>query len=227
MNNIIKYIIVVIIVILFGLGFSTNITKKYIIDNKNDSQILATSDDIKEGYEVKKTETSNYITYDVIDYERNLTYSWDFIKDSRKSIKENINMDINLRLNLDKIVSDDTKDINERVKQNKLIISFDYHGELPLNAKVRINVKDKFRDNEKLYLYYYEPEDKDFLFVDNNIVVKDGYVEFMIEHCSDYFLTGAVVNEAINNPKSLNYIIIGLGVFVIILIAVNLIQSKK
>ena len=49
MNNIIKYSIVVIIVILFGLGFSTNITKKYIIDNKNDSQILATSDDIKEG----------------------------------------------------------------------------------------------------------------------------------------------------------------------------------
>ena len=36
-----------------------------------------------------------------------------------------------------------------------------------------------------------------------------------------------VVNDAVNNPKSLNYIIIGLGAVVVILIAITLVQSKK
>ena len=51
--------------------------------------------------------------------------------------------------------------------------------------------------------------------------VKNGYVEFQIEHCSDYFLTAAIVNDAVNNPKSVNFIIIGLIVVVFILIAVT------
>ena len=52
-------------------------------------------------------------------------------------------------------------------------------------------------------------------------------MEFQITHCSDYFLTAAVVNDAVNNPQNVNYIIIGLAVVVFILIAVTLFQSKK
>ena len=144
-----------------------------------------------------------------------------------KSVKENILMDVNLRLNIDTINSEDTKEIDKRVNQNKLIVSFDHHGSLPLNAKVKINVGDKFKNNEDLYLYYYNPESKQIEFIENNIIVRDGYATFTIDHCSDYFLTAAVVNDAVNNPKNLNYIIIGLGAVVVILIAVTLIQSKK
>ena len=52
------------------------------------------------------------------------------------------------------------------------------------------------------------------------IKVKDGYVEFSIDHCSDYFLTAAIVQEAVGNPKNINYIIIGLLVVVLLLVAV-------
>ncbi len=176
---------------------------------------------------ITKSESAEYISYDVIDYERDLTYTWDFIKDKSKSVKENILMDVNLRLNIDTINSEDTKEIDKRVNQNKLIVSFDHHGSLPLNAKVKINVGDKFKNNEDLYLYYYNPESKQIEFIENNIIVRDGYATFTIDHCSDYFLTAAVVNDAVNNPKNLNYIIIGLGAVVVILIAVTLIQSKK
>ena len=167
------------------------------------------------------------IFYNIIDYERNLTYSWSFLKDDQtKPLIDSLEMDINLRLNIDAITSS-TNIINEKVTNNKLIISFDYHGNLPTKAMVKINVSDKFRNGDKLYLYYYNPEAQQIEFIEKNIVVKDGYVEFTIEHCSDYFLTGAVVNEAVGNPKSINYVIIALGVVVFILIAITLKQSKK
>lgn len=218
-----KAIIIILSVCSIGIGLA------YFMKStpKEEEAILADEVEKNESVKITKTENSKYITYNVIDYERNLTYSWDFIKDKDKSIKENILMDVNLRLNIDTINSEDTKEIEKRVEQNKLIVSFDHHGNLPLNAKVKVNVEDKFKNNEDLYLYYYNPESKEIEFIEKDIMVKDGYATFEISHCSDYFLTAAVVNDAVNNPKSLNYIIIGLGAVVVILIAITLVQSKK
>ncbi len=177
---------------------------------------------------ITKTETNDYYLYDVVDNERNLTYSWKFLKEENKNISVEENMYINndLRLSLDASTKD-TKRINEKVKNDKLIITFDYHGMLPLEAKVKIDVSDKFNDGEKLYLYYYNPDSDEVEYMDNAVFVKNGSVEFQIKHCSDYFLTAAVVNDAVNNPQSVNYIIIGLIVVVFILIAITLKQSKK
>lgn len=177
---------------------------------------------------ITKTETNDYYLYDVVDNERNLTYSWKFLKEENKniSVEENMYIDNDLRLSLDASTKD-TKRINEKVKNDKLIITFDYHGMLPLEAKVKIDVSDKFNDGEKLYLYYYNPDSDEIEYMDNVVFVKNGMAEFHIKHCSDYFLTAAVVNDAVNNPQSVNYIIIGLIVVVFILIAITLKQSKK
>lgn len=177
---------------------------------------------------ITKTETNDYYLYDVVDNERNLTYSWKFLKEENKntSVEENMYIDNDLRLSLDTSTKD-TKRINEKVKNDKLIITFDYHGMLPLEAKVKIDVSDKFNDGEKLYLYYYNPDSDEIEYMDNVVFVKNGMAEFQIKHCSDYFLTAAVVNDAVNNPQSVNYIIIGLIVVVFILIAITLKQSKK
>ncbi len=177
---------------------------------------------------ITKTETNDYYLYDVVDNERNLTYSWKFLKEENKnvSVEENMYINNDLRLSIDASTKD-TKRINEKVKNDKLIITFDYHGMLPLEAKVKIDVSDKFNDGEKLYLYYYNPDSDEVEYMDNDVYVKNGSVEFQIKHCSDYFLTAAVVNDAVNNPQSVNYIIIGLIVVVFILIAITLKQSKK
>lgn len=188
------------------------------------SEVVINNTDV----EIYKSESSNYISYIVEDYERNLTYSWQFEKTDEKnnSVKENLILDINLRLSIDSD-TDGAKTILEEVEQKKLIVSFDHHGKLPARATVRINVSDRFKDNEKLYLYYYNPEKDQIEFIEKDLKVNDGYVEFSIDHCSDYFLTAAVVNNAVNNPKNINLIIIGLGVIVFILIIVNLKQSKR
>ncbi|MCI8394019.1 MAG: hypothetical protein HFH86_00875 [Bacilli bacterium] len=182
----------------------------------------------KTGTEIQKLETEDYYYYTVEDFDRELSYSWKFQKEKGKniSVEESLNIDADLRLSLNAITKD-TQEIENRVEQNKLIITFDHHGELPLEATVKLNVKKRFANHEKLYLYYYNPEEDQIEYIAHNVEVKDGYVEFTISHCSDYFLTAAVVNDAVGNPKSLNYIIIGLVVIVFILIAVTLVQSKN
>ena len=180
------------------------------------------------GIKISKVEKDEVITYVVDDNERNLTYTWSFPKTEnyKNNIKDDLYIDLNLRLSIDAITND-TNTINEKVKQNKLIVTFDHHGTLPETATVRINVSNKFKDGEKLYLYYYNPDNNQIEYIDDGLKVKDGYVEFSIDHCSDYFLTASIVQEAVGNPKNINYIIIGLLVVVLLLVAVTLKQSKK
>lgn len=177
---------------------------------------------------IEKTETKDYYYYSVEDYERNLSYSWQFIKEEGKSVsvEDSLYITEDLRLSIDASTSGANR-ITDKVDQKKLIISFDYHGALPLKTTVKINVANKFKNGEHLYLYYYNPEKDDIEYIMHDVVVKEGFVEFQIDHCSDYFLTAAVVNDAVNNPQSVNYIIIGLIAVVFILIAITLIQSKK
>jgi len=177
---------------------------------------------------IEKTETKDYYYYSIEDYERNLSYSWQFEKEKNQniSVEDSLYITEDLRLSIDSKTSGADK-IEDKVDQKKLIISFDYHGALPLKTTVKINVANRFKNGESLYLYYYNPENDNIEYITHNVVVKDGFVEFQIEHCSDYFLTAAVVNDAVNNPESVNYIIIGLIAVVFILIAVTLIQSKK
>ena len=177
---------------------------------------------------ILKTETSDSYYYEVKDTERDLEYSWRFLKekDQNISVEDSLYIEEDLRLSLDADTTD-TRTIHQMVNQEKLIISFDYHGALPLETSVRINVSDRFRDGENLYLYYYNPESDNIEYIAHNVKVQDGYVEFQIDHCSDYFLTAAVVNDAVNNPQSVNYIIIGLIVVVFILVAITLFQSKN
>ena len=175
-----------------------------------------------------KTETKDYYYYEIKDYERDLEYSWKFLKnkDNNIAVEDSLYIEEDLRLSLDANTNNTAK-INEEVKNDKLIITFDYHGDLPLETTVRLNVQNRFKNGEKLYIYYYNPELDQIEYVDHGIEVKNGYVEFQIDHCSDYFLTAAVVNDAVNNPQSINLIIIGLVIVVFILIAITLFQAKK
>lgn len=225
-NKLLIIISTLLCITLIALGI---LITKFITDNKEEetdksSEVLAANT----GTRIMKVESEKYISYIVEDYERDLTYTWQFEKTDEfyNNVNENLEIDVNLRLSLD-AYNAVTEDINNRVDQNKLIVTFDHHGKLPSNATVRVNVADKFNNGDDLYLYYYNEETNQIEYMEHHLEVEDGYVEFNIDHCSNYFLTAAVVNDAVNNPKSVNYIIIGLGVIVFILIAVTLSQSKN
>lgn len=201
----------------------------YILLSDNDkddetSGIIATNEVVN----ITKTITSDYVIYEVIDNQKKLSYSWNFerTEELNKTLKDDMEIDVNLNLKvLDSLYGNilDEKVTNE----DKLIVSFEHHGKLPSKATIKLDVAGKYKDGEKLYLYYYNEEENEIDFVDNDLVVKNGKVEFTIDHCSNYLLTASIVQDAVGNPKNINLIIIVMVVVIIVLIGATLFQNKK
>ncbi len=168
-----------------------------------------------EKYEIEKTISEEKVIINIKEKDGNLYYSWSFDKD-----KVGAEIDLNFELNF---VSEKKTKIDAIAdNDDKTYLSFTHHGNLPSEATMNVYVGDKYSEGEKLYLYYYN-EEKDIVeYVEHDLKVKDGYVTFRINHCSDYFLTAAVVNNAEGNPKSMNYAIGILAIVVIGLIGANL-----
>lgn len=177
---------------------------------------------------ISKSESKDEITYEVVDNAKSLTYSWTFKKDKNLmgALKDNMEIDMDLRLSL--LTDLQNKEINDLVEnKDKLVISFNHHGELPTKAKIKLDVSDKYKEGEKLYLYYFNEEKHQIEYIQNGLVVTNGKVEFEITHCSNYLLTASIVQDAVNNPKNINLIIIVMVVVIIVLIGATLFQNKK
>lgn len=194
-------------------------------DEVNDRKKIVANDTL---IHVTKSETNDSIIYEVIDNLKKLSYSWTFSKSEElsKALKNNMEIDLNLKLDL--LTSLEDKKLDDLItNDDSLIVSFEHHGQLPVNAKVKIDVSDKYKDGELLYLYYLNEDRTQVEYIDSEILVKNGYVEFEIEHCSKYFLTASIIQEAVNNPKNVNIIIIVMVVVIIVLIGATLMQNKK
>lgn len=215
-------IISLLIIVISGLIVHIVNDSKKEVDNINNN---VTSDTL---IHISKSESKDEITYEVIDNAKNLTYSWTFPKDEHltNALKDNMEIDMDLRLSL--LTNLENKSIDELVSnEDKLVISFNHHGTLPTKAKIKLDVKDKYKDGEQLYLYYYNEEEDQIEYIQNGILVTNGKVEFEITHCSDYLLTASIVQDAVNNPKNINLIIIVMVVVIIVLIGATLFQNKK
>lgn len=190
-----------------------------LVDLNNNSVIITTQtitleveeksiiEKIEESMDTKKTEInlseSTVISSEVFEAAKNnnvdvtfniknnnkLTYSWTFASDA---IDKAANIDLGIKIGS----SNKKADIEKITKNgNVLYLSFTHHGELPAPATIKAYVGDKYSDGAKVELYYYNEATNKVELISKNLVVKEGYVTFEIEHCSDYFLS-----EQINNP---------------------------
>ena len=195
------------------------------VSAKNTLKDLEPDVDIKgidvEKYDVIKEVSNNNIIISVKEKDGKLYYSWTFDKKDIKDNKIDLNFEIRYKSNNDKKINELTKD-----NKDKFYISFTHHGNLPSEATVNIYVGRNYKNNENLYLYYYNEDTNEVEYVSRDLKVKNGYVSFKIDHCSDYFLTGAVVNNAKGNPKTINTIIVVLASFIFILLCVMLFSKK-
>lgn len=159
------------------------------------------------GYEqLQRFEDVRYITYNYTNKDNKLIYSWIFDKNEMNE-KEKINLDL-------KFNNEFLNDLNNLDTTTK-ILSFDHHGYLPNNTKVKVYVKDKYNPGDNVILYYYE-DDLEILKYENSYEVDDeGYVLVDLEHCSDYLLTSDIINGAENNPLKIN--ILGITIMLIII----------
>ena len=132
---------------------------------------------------------SKNLTVGVVDDNNQLQYSWTFaaseIKDTTKDVDLTITFDSDRQEKIEKLTGE----------TDSLYINFAYHGNLPGTSTVKLYVGNKYGDNEKVYIYYYDEEEDKVLMVGRKpLTVKDGYVEFSITHCSTYFLSETKYN---------------------------------
>ena len=102
---------------------------------------------------------------------------------------------------------------------NGINLNYAHNGTLPKNTKFKVYVGDKYKDDDKLNLYYYDEEKNTLILKYEALVVKSGFVEFNIEHCSEYFLTQAVLHT--KDYTSL-FIIIIIIQFILIVLLITL-----
>ena len=83
--------------------------------------------------------------------------------------------------------------------QNALILSFAENGKLPGKATIRIKADYVFKNEvgtENLYVYYYDNTTKEYVQVAANLTItQDEYLEFTIDHNSDFVITKGELKE--------------------------------
>lgn len=167
-----------------------------------------------------KTETKNKVIF-IKDKNDSFSYSWAFNKEEYNKKEFDFDLGINFTTpNKKKIESIIKEDIKAKY------ISFNYHGNLPSKASIKVPVSDMFKDGNRLNLYYYNESKNQIELITNSVKVINGYVTFEIEHCSDYFLTFSIVKEASNTSNN-GMIIIAMIVVIVILIGYTLTKNKK
>ena len=155
--------------------------------------------------------------------------------------------DIDVKIITNTILAD--KELSEMdLNTNGIAVDFEPNGELPGIAKIRIKATSTIKSsiNSKVYVYYYDDENKNFMLVSKNVeLTDDEFYEFAIEHNSKYVLVNNEINEKLlagyveptsNEKKETvsfleshkTYIaIIGMCAIAIIVIVIIIILDKK
>ncbi|MDD2628017.1 MAG: hypothetical protein PHR25_06675 [Clostridia bacterium] len=184
-------------------------------DKKTEIDLSKSTAVSAEAFETAK-ENKVDLTFNVKENNK-LKYSWTF---ASTEIKDTMNLDLGL-----KIGSSEKKEEIEKITKdsNVLYLSFTHHGDLPAPATIKTFVGDKYSDGATLKLYYYNEANKKVELISEDLVVKDGYVSFVIEHCSVYLL-----KEKNNNPVTGDINVIGLvSISLLSLAGIVYIKSKK
>lgn len=195
----------------------------YLLNNNSINEIniaLSKDDKITKEDLTKIKESTKTVRFNYFDENKQLLYTW-FI--NGKEIREN-----NEFLTTINFIADNTDEIYKISNYaDGLYIKFFHNGDLPSGTKVRLYVGNKFADEKSINLYYYNKTNNELELVKNNLIVHDGFIEFDINHCSDYFATMSILSNAINTQKTssnlfiiliiiLTTIIISLIVYIII-----------
>ncbi|MBQ2902513.1 MAG: hypothetical protein IJE49_11815 [Agathobacter sp.] len=86
-------------------------------------------------------------------------------------------------------------------------VSFDFDGGLPGKAEVTLDIqnsnlgKEDVTEGQIVYLYYFNPDRKDFEYIDES-AIKEGFATFTMTHCSDYIVTTELLPENVNVPDT-------------------------
>ena len=166
----------------------------------------------------KKTVSFNYVNENKV-----VMYSW--IVDGNELSKEK---EFNTKITF---ASDNINEIGAASNYaDGKFVNFEHSGELPSATKIKLYVADKFSNGDVVNVYNYDKESKELTSIQTKLEVKDGYITFDIEHCSEYFVTRSTIVGAVVEKKGFNiFLILSIVEFVviIILLVMFIIKGKK
>lgn len=195
---------------------------KDIIDNNDvtnieihlDKNDIISKDDLNLIKKSKKIVRFSY--YDEND---KLIYSW--IIDGKK-IEEVY--EVNTTINLSGNKAKDIKKLSNYA--DGIFLDFKHNGILVNGTSIKLYVGDKFEDGNLVSVYYYNEKNNTLDLKIESIKVKKGYIEFDIDHCSNYFVTMSNLKDNKSNNVFAIIIIIEL-IIVITIMVFYFIKRKK
>lgn len=195
---------------------------KDIIDNNDvtnieihlDKNDIISKDDMNLIKKSKKIVRFSY--YDEND---KLIYSW--IIDGKK-IEEVY--EVNTTINLNGNKAKDIKKLSNYA--DGIFLDFKHNGILVNDTSIKLYVGDKFEDGNLVSVYYYNEKNNTLDLKIESIKVKKGYIEFDIDHCSNYFVTMSNLKDNKSNNVFAIIIIIEL-IIVITIMVFYFIKRKK
>ena len=167
-----------------------------------------------------KTDTEDEVIF-IKDKNGKFSYSWTFDKEEYSQNEFDFDLGISFSSNKKNMI-----DLLSGKNIKKKYISFNHHGKLPSSAVIKTDVEDTFKNVKTLKLYYYNESDETIEFIDE-VEVKNGYVTFEIEHCSEYFLTKSEIKSAEGNKNNGGIIIIGMIIVITGLVGYTLFNNKR
>ena len=109
-----------------------------------------------------------------------------------------------------------------------IYIKFKHEGALPEGTKVKLYVADKYTNGKSVNLYHYNKNGNVLEFIKKDLIVTEGYIEFDLNHCSDYFVTMSTIGGVTNNKSSSsNGLLISLLFAILIIIGLVIFISLK
>lgn len=186
----------------------------------NDSNRIVDKEILEELKKENKT-----IIYEVLNEYQGLSYSVTIVSNNITSTSDSLDYNLSFKSK--------NKNIIDNLSNNakSLYLSFSTTEKLPALTKFKIFIGEKFKDEDNLYLYYFNEEENKLELIKSNLKVEDSYVEFELNHFSEYILVDSLINEmtktnSFNNTNKIIIISILLVIVVILMIFI-VIKSKK
>jgi hypothetical protein len=108
-----------------------------------------------------------------------------------------------------------------------VILTFEENETLPDNTTVTLYVSDRFKDGEKVTLYYYEPSIRKLSAQSKDLVVEGGKVTFTLTHTSTYFVSPMVLKDLGWADYLFVFVSIGEAAIIIVLLILLASRSKR
>lgn len=191
-------------------------------ENVNDINVNVKADSVISSEIIEKIKNSKkLVKLNYFDENKKMIYSWIIDGNSIEKTNE---------------FSSSISYISEYVKEIAMLsnyaeglhVNFKHSGDLPKGTKIKLFVGDKFEDDNSVNVYHYSESTLNL--IKSNLIVTGGYIEFDIEHCSEYFVTQANLNNVLKEERSSNNLIMIFSIIelaIIICLLIFIISRNK